>query len=80
MKWWYENEAEGMKWHFVDEELPTKLDFYLVACDPLFEDGHRFVCICSYAPTGNRWIDSRGYTEHHVVAWMHLPKPPKKEE
>ena len=68
------------QWHYPSKgEYPTEDGFYFVTCDPLFEGGHRFVCMCSYASTENRWIDSRGYTEHCVVAWMPLPDPPKEE-
>ena len=78
MKWWYENEEEEMKWHFVDKELPTGWGFYLVAIEYGL-NGERCVDVGEYSASENRWT-VHGEREHHVVAWMQMPNPPKKEE
>ena len=79
MTWWYENEEEEMKWHFVDKELPTEWGFYLVAIS-VTEGLGAFVTVMDYSPSANEWTDSTGHKEYHVFAWMPLPNPPKKEE
>jgi len=67
-------------WIYTNKELPKESGFYLVTCDPLFEDCHRYVSLYSYDTYNNCWFDSLGHTDHHVVAWMPKPTPAEVEE
>ena len=77
MTWWYENEEEEMKWHFVDKETPAEWGWYLVTIE-YGMNGERCVDVGEFFPTSNSW-SVHGEVEHHVIAWMPLPEPPQEE-